>query len=775
VIDREPASRRGRAPRPKRARAFDILRAVDMGPPKVSETAGCLGRLEEILRLTAPPAGQDEICDQGLRAIASVLGARAGVVLTPPAHGAPAALSASWGRIPADGLVRVGLAALDDSGGADPGAAGTGSEAPLVLPVPLEGRARGVMVFDVPDPCPPDALQFAHSAAQVVSAALRAARAIGAGREQGELLARRNAELEILGEIAAHLQACVTEEGILEAVLDLVLAKLGLGAGWIFWGEESAGRLELAAARGVTEAFVREAREHGIGRCLCLDVFDTGRPRTARNTLECPRLPELVGERGPLTHACIPLKFDRGVLGVLNIANRPGQVFSPQELKFLETVGTQVCLAVDKIRTGRAETRRNAEARALASLAHAIGGSLEQERVLAAVGEDIRQLLGFDRCAIFLCAEDGALSLAYLSGPPMEGVEIGRPVDLEASGSRALPDAVRERRTIVIDDARDDPSSNPEVARRWGIGSAIIVPLAAHGHLSGVLHATRERVAPFTPDEVALAGALAGQAAVAIENARLYREARDAYLGLREAQEGMMRAERMAAVGTLASSLAHEIRNPLNSITLMLVLLSRRLARLEGGTGTELTPMVESVRHEVERLDALVEEFLSHSTIDRLERQAADPAAVVRDMLLLMGPVAASHGIAVREDLPATLPRLSLDRQKMKQVLINLARNAIEAMPSGGTLAVSASVEGEGVVIAVADTGVGIEPGIDVFDFFTTTKRGGTGLGLPISRRIVEAHGGRLMLESTPGRGTTFRVLLPARDSARRIVPGERP
>jgi signal transduction histidine kinase len=747
-----------------------------MGPPKASETAGWLGRLEEILRLTAPPAGQDEICDQGLRAIASVLGARAGVVLTPPVLGARASLAASWGRIPADGLVRAGLAALDDSGGAEPGAMGAGAEPPLVLPVALEGRDRGVMVFDVPDPCLPEALQFAHSAAQVVSAALRAARAIGTGREQGELLARRNAELETLGEIAERLQACATEEGILEAVLDLVLARLGLGAGWIFWGEESAARLELAAARGVTQAFVQEAREHGIGHCLCLDVFDTGRPRTARNTLECPRLPGLVGERGPRTHACIPLKFDRGVLGVLNIANRPGQVFSPQELKFLETVGTQVCLAVDKVRTGRAEARRNAEARALASLAHAIGGSLEQERVLAAVGEDIRQLLGFDRCAIFLCGEPGgALSLAYLSGPPMEGVEIGKPVDLEAAGSHALPQAARERRTIVIDDARDDPSSNPDVARRWGIGSAIVVPLTAHGHLSGVLHATRERIAPFTPDEVALAGALAGQAAVAIENARLYRETRDAYLGLREAQEGMMRAERMAAVGTLASSLAHEIRNPLNSITLMLVLLSRRLARLEGGTGTELTPMVESVRHEVERLDALVEEFLSHSTIDRLERQSVDPADVVRDMLLLMGPVAARQGITVREELPATLPRLSLDRQKMKQVLINLARNAIEAMPSGGVLTVSAAAQAEGVVIAVADTGVGIEPGIDVFDFFTTTKRGGTGLGLPISRRIVEAHGGRLTLESAPGRGATFRVLLPARDAARRVVPGDLP
>jgi two-component system sensor histidine kinase HydH len=237
----------------------------------------------------------------------------------------------------------------------------------------------------------------------------------------------------------------------------------------------------------------------------------------------------------------------------------------------------------------------------------------------------------------------------------------------------------------------------------------------------------------------------------------------------------MMRAERMAAVGTLASSLAHEIRNPLNSITLMLVLLSRRLARLQEGAGTDLAPMVESVRHEVERLDALVEEFLSHSTIDRLERQAADPTGVVRDMLLLMGPVAERQGITVREELPATLPRLSLDRQKMKQVLINLARNAIEAMPSGGMLTVSASAQDDGVVIAVADTGVGIEPGIDVFDFFTTTKRGGTGLGLPISRRIVEAHGGRLTLESAPGRGTTFRVLLPARDAARRVVPGEMP
>jgi signal transduction histidine kinase len=132
-----------------------------------------------------------------------------------------------------------------------------------------------------------------------------------------------------------------------------------------------------------------------------------------------------------------------------------------------------------------------------------------------------------------------------------------------------------------------------------------------------------------------------------------------------------------------------------------------------------------------------------------------------------MSPVAASRGITVREDLSAALPRILLDRQKIQQALINLVRNAIEAMPSGGTLTVSARPAEGGIVMEVTDTGCGIEPGLDVFDFFISNKRGGTGLGLPISRRIVEAHGGRLTFESVPGRGTTFRIALqPERRSA---------
>jgi len=730
-------------------------------------------RLEEVLHLTAPPAGEREIADQGLRRVAAALGAARGVIAVRPAAGGDPELLARLGGAPDDDLEAAALAVLraDPAAGADRPAAASG----LPLVVPIRGRDAwiGAIVLDPGAPCEGDALRFARAAGGVVSASLHAARAIDAARVQGELLARRNLELETLRELAARLQECATEDEILQSALDLLLSRLGLEAGWIFWGEADKGRLELAAARGVSEDFVRRARASGVGTCLCLDVFGSGRLRLARNTTECPRLPELVGGSEPMTHACIPLKFDRGVLGVLNIAHRPGQSFTRSELDFLETAGTQVCLSVDKARTARAEARRNAEARALASLADAIGGSLEQEHVLAAVGDDIRQLLGFDRCAIFLGGGEEDLVLAYLSGPPMQGVEVGRPIDFQAVGSRTIPEALRERRPVVVDDAGADPRSNPDLARRWRIGSAIVVPLAAHGEVVGVLHASRERVAPFTPDEVALVGALAGQAAVAIENARLYRETREALLGMQKAQEATVRAERLAAVGTLAASLAHEVRNPLNSISLMLVLLKRRLARLAGGSDPDLAATVENVKREVERLDGLVEEFLSLATLDRLERRRHDPAAVAREAVVLTGPGAAARGVTVREDLPA-LPPLSIDRQKLKQVLLNLLRNAVEAMPGGGTLTVAARRQGSGVVLEVADTGVGIEPGIDVFDFFTSTKRGGTGLGLPISRRIVEAHGGTLSYESEPGCGTVFRVLLPGPEPIAAPQNGER-
>jgi signal transduction histidine kinase len=735
-----------------------------MPPPSKSASRAWFEWLEEFIRLIAPPAGPMEVCDQGLGRIAAMTAARAGVLLLAGNPPSPEPAS-SWGDAPRDDLVRAGLRALEAARTGshdeeDPATRRRATERgePRILPVPHQGDPLGVVVLEgsrVPKGEPERFLRLAQGA---FAAALRAARTLETARRQGELLARRNLELKTLRKLGAGLQDTGGERVILQSALEQILSMLGLPAGWIFWGEQTEGRLDLAASHGVSGEFVRQGEAGCLVPCLCQDVFETGRLRVARNTTECPRLPHLLGEGGPQHHASVPLKFERGVLGVLNIAGRPGSTFSTDELRFFETVGTQICLAVDKARTAGAEARRNAEARALVALAQAIGGSLEQEQVLQAVGDYVRGLVGCDRCAIFLGDTPGSLALAYLSGPALEGFEPGRTADAVTLGSVALPEALRARRTLVIDDAASDARSNAELARRWGIGSSVLVPLESHGRLVGLVHATRAAKRPFGTEEVALIEALAGQAAVAIENALLYREARQLFISLQEAQHGMMKAERLAAIGTLASSLAHEVRNPLNSINLILVLLSRRLARIQ--ESAEPSAMVEDVRREIDRLNRLVEEFLSLSSLDRLSRHEADPAAVVRDMLALMSPLAASRGIAVREELSASLPRLLLDRQKIQQALINLVRNAIEAMPSGGTLTVSARAADGGVVLEVTDTGCGIEPGLDVFDFFISNKRGGTGLGLPISRRIVEAHGGRLTFESAPGRGTTFRIAL---------------
>jgi signal transduction histidine kinase len=376
------------------------------------------------------------------------------------------------------------------------------------------------------------------------------------------------------------------------------------------------------------------------------------------------------------------------------------------------------------------------------------------------VSEYARELLRVDRCALLLGQEPESLTLAYLSGPPLEGLELGRKADLESLRSRAIPEALRVRGPVVICNADADRRGNPDLARIWDVRSVLLVPLIAHGRILGVLLASRNTTSAWDEGEVELANALAKQAAVAIENADLFQEARDALYRIQQAQDSMMRNERLAAVGTLASSLAHEVRNPLNSINLQLVLLSRRLERLEASNRAEMEALIDSAKKEIARLNGLVEEFLSLSTLDRISLSEVFPREVVQEALELMAPVAHQRGITVGNVHEGPSLRVRLDPEKMKQVLINLIRNALEAMTEGGKLTVTTRATEDAYLIEVADSGVGIEPGKEVFDFFVTTKKGGTGLGLPIAKRIVEAHGGTLSYRSEPGKGTIFSIAL---------------
>jgi two-component system sensor histidine kinase HydH len=220
--------------------------------------------------------------------------------------------------------------------------------------------------------------------------------------------------------------------------------------------------------------------------------------------------------------------------------------------------------------------------------------------------------------------------------------------------------------------------------------------------------------------------------------------------------------ERLAPLGTLASGLAHEIKNPLSTMTITLGLLREDLESAKRDPGKALR-RVKVLEREVTRLEEILAHFLQFAGRLRLERRPTDLNAVVSEVLDFITPSALQKKIELRHHLSPEVPPLLLDRDRVKQALLNLVLNALEAMPGRGELLVQTSVRGGAVRVDVTDTGPGIPPEIlpRIFEAYFSSKKTGTGLGLPIARRIVEEHGGILDVFTEVGKGTRFTLFLP--------------
>jgi|RhiMetdeSRZDD1v2_1073273.scaffolds.fasta_scaffold284867_2 signal transduction histidine kinase len=303
------------------------------------------------------------------------------------------------------------------------------------------------------------------------------------------------------------------------------------------------------------------------------------------------------------------------------------------------------------------------------------------------------------------------------------------------------------------------------------------VPLRMHGaSVRGVLNVAARPHEQFGDDELRFLETLGHQLCVAIEraehrraeqarsveNERLYAEARRAYDDLKDAQQRLLQNERMALLGTFASGLAHEVRNPLNSIALQLSLLERRIAGAEPRLREQLAELAFVIREEIRRLDALVGDFLLFSRTSRIQLQPTDLDALVDEVTRLLRPEARGAGVTLRRKrVGGPVPSLTADPEKLKQVVINLVRNAIEAMPEGGSVALESGLRDGRAVVEVRDNGPGLPERVDIFQLFVTTKPKGTGLGLSIAQQIVHAHGGEIAASSEPGKGATFTIVLP--------------
>jgi signal transduction histidine kinase len=229
----------------------------------------------------------------------------------------------------------------------------------------------------------------------------------------------------------------------------------------------------------------------------------------------------------------------------------------------------------------------------------------------------------------------------------------------------------------------------------------------------------------------------------------------------RDMMRRTLRAERLAAAGTLAAGLAHEVRNPLNSATLQLQVLRRRLDRRQMEPQA-LVGVVKLVEEEIRRLNRLVSDFLAFARPRPLNLQNGNLAELVSAVAEQLRPEVESHGMTLHVELDAQDTRTEFDTEQLRQVLINLVKNAIDAMSVGGILTLRtlpADKEGN-LAIQVVDTGVGFPNDAAIFDAFYTTKEGGTGLGLAIVHRVIQEHGGAISAESRPGM-TCFTLRLP--------------
>jgi len=298
-----------------------------------------------------------------------------------------------------------------------------------------------------------------------------------------------------------------------------------------------------------------------------------------------------------------------------------------------------------------------------------------------------------------------------------------------------------------------DTQADPTLAARGsivsaGVRAAAYVPLLSSSGPVGLLSVDTARPGALGETHLEILTAFAGHAAVAIENARLVQE--------------KIQAERLAAIGEAVAGVAHGLKNIVGAIHTPMQLMDGALASGDQKTASRAWPIM---KRGLERITHLSLNMLAFSRDRKPVREAADVAALVEEACALVRDTAEERGVAVKAEVTGDVPATLVDTQAIQRCLLNLTSNALDACEAGGEVVISARPSGaDAVEIAVADTGKGIEPEhlARLFQPFYSTKGSrGTGLGLSVVRKVVEEHGGRVHVESEPGQGATFSIILP--------------
>jgi signal transduction histidine kinase len=457
----------------------------------------------------------------------------------------------------------------------------------------------------------------------------------------------------------------------------------------------------------------------------------------------------------------VPMVRNEQVVGAIFVARKQPGLFSDAQVQLLKTFADQAVIAIENVRlfneTKNTLEQQTATADVLKIISHS---AFDLRAVLQTLVESAARFCAADNATI-IREKDGLFYTAESYGYSREFLDYIRNTPIKAERGSASGRALVEGRVVHIADVKADPEYTFVEAPRLGdFRTALCVPMLREGVPIGVLTLTRSEVEPFTDKQIELVTTFADQAAIAIENVRLFDQIQEKSRQLEEASQHKSQ---------FLANMSHELRTPLNAILGYTELMA------DGAYGEPSEKMLDILK----RLEAngrhllgLINDVLDLSKIEagQLELELSDYSVedIAQTVRSTLEPLAADKKLTFKVEISPKLPPARGDGRRLTQVLINLVGNAIK-FTDAGEVAIKAEANNGSFHVSVRDTGPGISSAdqAKLFQEFQqadnaiTRKKGGTGLGLAISKRIIEMHGGRIWVESQPGQGSTFAFTLP--------------